>query len=61
MAGELVLSALRQIWIALAALKVDAALMGGIAIAAWNHVRNMRDVDSLVSVERLNDGLLLPI
>jgi hypothetical protein len=45
MAGELVLSALRHIWVALAALKVDAALMGGIAVAAWNHVRNTRDVD----------------
>lgn len=51
MAGELLLSSLLHIWAILARLKIDAALMGGIAVAAWNHVRNTRDVDLLVRVE----------
>ena len=51
MAGELLLSALRHIWAALGTLKIDAALMGGLAVAAWNHVRNTRDVDLLVRVQ----------
>ena len=33
MAGEILLSTLRHIWATLAALKIDAALMGGIAAA----------------------------
>lgn len=56
MAGELLLSALRHIWAALAALKVDTALMGGIAVAAWNHVRNTRDVDLLVRVKSSDEA-----
>lgn len=50
MAGELLLSTMRHIWATLAALKVDAALMGGIAVAAWRHLRNTRDVDVLIGV-----------
>src|SRR5437879_38926 len=55
MAGELLLSALRHVWTTLAALKIDMALMGGIAVAAWNHIRNTRDVDLLVSVDPSNE------
>jgi hypothetical protein len=51
MAGELLLSTLRHVWSTLAALKINAALMGGIAVAAWHHLRNTRDVDLLVGVE----------
>lgn len=50
MAGELLLSTLRHVWTALGALEIDAALMGGIAVAAWNYLRNTRDVDLLVGV-----------
>src|SRR5438045_3645045 len=59
MAGELVISALKHIWATLAALKVDAALMGGIAVAAWNHIRNTRDVDLLVGVSPSDEERLL--
>ncbi len=59
MAGELLLSALRHVWVTLAALKVEAALMGGIAVAAWNHIRNTRDVDVLVGVRRSDEEQLL--
>ena len=53
--GQLVLSALKHIWATLAALKVEAALLGGIAVAAWNHIRNTRDVDLLVGVEQSDE------
>jgi len=51
MAGELLLATLRHVWAALTALQLDMALMGGIAVAAWHHLRNTRDVDLLVAVE----------
>ncbi len=50
MAGELLLSTLRHVWATLAALKIDVALMGGIAVAAWHYLRNTRDVDLLVGM-----------
>ena len=50
MAGELLLATLRHVWASLNALKLDMALMGGIAVAAWHHLRNTRDVDLLVAV-----------
>jgi hypothetical protein len=59
MAGEYLLSALRQVWATLAVLKIDVALMGGIAVAAWKHVRNTRDVDLLVGVRRSEADKLL--
>ncbi|HEY3965812.1 MAG TPA: hypothetical protein VGM05_14735 [Planctomycetaceae bacterium] len=59
MAGELLLSALRYLWATLAALQVDAALMGGIAVAAWNHIRNTRDVDLLVGVRQSDEDQFL--
>jgi hypothetical protein len=59
MAGELLLSALRHVWATLAALKIDMALMGGIAVAAWQHLRNTRDVDLLVSVQHVGEQELL--
>src|SRR5258708_7261483 len=51
MAGGLLLSSLRHILAILSGLRINAALMGGIAVAAWNHVRNTRDVDLLVRVK----------
>jgi hypothetical protein len=59
MAGDFLLSALRRVWATLGALKVDMALMGGIAVAAWNHIRNTRDVDLLVGVKRSDEEGLL--
>ncbi len=59
MAGEILLSALRQALATLAALNVDMALMGGIAVAAWNHVRNTRDVDLLIGLKRCDEDKLL--
>ena len=59
MAGELLLSALRHIWATLASLKIDTALMGGIAVAAWNHIRNTRDVDLLIRVNPSDEAELV--
>ncbi|MFN0056785.1 MAG: hypothetical protein ACKV0T_31965 [Planctomycetales bacterium] len=59
MAGELLLATVRHVWAALKALHVDAALMGGIAVAAWQHVRNTRDVDVLVGVRPPDDPQFL--
>jgi hypothetical protein len=49
--ADLVLRALREIWTALEELGIAAALMGGLAVSAWKHVRATRDVDLLVSIE----------
>ena len=57
--GRILLSALRHIWVTLAALKVEVALMGGIAVAAWHHIRNTRDVDLLVDVNPADEQELL--
>ena len=59
MASDFLLSALRQVWATLGALKIDMALMGGIAVAAWSHMRNTRDVDLLVGVKRSDEDKLL--
>src|SRR6476661_2189597 len=59
MAGELLLSALRHVWATLKSLNIDMALMGGIAVAAWQHLRNTRDVDLLVGVQPSRENELL--
>jgi hypothetical protein len=50
MPGEVVLKALRHVWLTLESLKVPAAVMGGIGLAAWKHIRATRDIDLLVSI-----------
>ncbi|MBI3467393.1 MAG: nucleotidyl transferase AbiEii/AbiGii toxin family protein [Planctomycetes bacterium] len=51
MAGNVVLGALRHLWLTLQGMNVPAAVMGGIALSAWEHVRATRDVDLLIGVE----------
>jgi hypothetical protein len=48
----MVLAALRQVWTALEPLDIPIAVMGGLAVSAWGHLRNTQDVDVLVGVER---------
>jgi hypothetical protein len=50
MAAEVVLRALQRAWVSLEPLHVPMAVMGGLALAAWKHVRATRDVDLLVGV-----------
>ena len=47
MAGETLSAALAHVWKTLKALNAKAALIGGMAVAAWKHARNTRDVDYL--------------
>jgi hypothetical protein len=50
MAGETVLRALRHAWLTLEPLELPVALMGGLALAVWKHVRATRDVDLLLGI-----------
>lgn len=59
MAGSVVLNALQHVWKTLSALNVPMAVMGGIALAAWEHVRATQDVDLLVGVEHQKAEALL--
>jgi hypothetical protein len=48
MAGEFVLRTLAHVWAALAPARLPVAVMGGLALAVWKHVRATRDVDLLI-------------
>lgn len=50
MAAEVVLKALKHVWVSLQPLHTPMAVMGGLALAAWRHVRATRDVDLLIGV-----------
>lgn len=50
MASEGVLGTLRAGWAALASVEVPKALIGGLALTAWNHARYTRDADVLVAI-----------
>src|SRR5207249_1088754 len=50
MAANVVLSALKHVWSLLGSLQIPQAVMGGLALAVWNHVRATRDVDLLVGL-----------
>jgi len=60
MAGKAVLEAVRHIWLTLKSVEVPAAVAGGIALAAWKHVRATKDVDLLLGVGRRDADRLLP-
>jgi hypothetical protein len=51
MPGEAVLQTLRCAWIALEPLKLPMAVIGGVALSAWNHIRYTRDADLLIGVD----------
>jgi len=51
---EAVLQSLRHVWLALDPLKAPMAVMGGLALATWKHVRATRDVDLLVELGENN-------
>ena len=50
MAAEVLLKALKHVWVSLEPLQAPMAVMGGLALAAWRHVRATRDVDLLIGV-----------
>jgi hypothetical protein len=51
MATEAALATLDHVWRALEPLGHPMALMGGISLAAWNHIRATRDVDLLLAAD----------
>lgn len=51
MAGEGVLATLRAGWNALSSIAAPKAVIGGLALTAWNHARYTRDADVLVAIE----------
>lgn len=51
MPPEVVLTTLKHAWTILEELNVPMAVMGGIALSAWKHVRATQDVDLLIGVE----------
>ena len=59
MPGEIVLSALKQVWLALEKLGLPRALMGGVALSAWERVRATQDVDVLVDLQGMEPDRFL--
>jgi hypothetical protein len=59
MLGEAVAGALRQAWAAVGDLGLPAAVMGGIALSAWRHPRNTRDVDLLIGISSTDPDTIL--
>jgi hypothetical protein len=57
--AEVVLRALGNVWQTLTPLDVPMAVMGGIALSVWKHVRATRDVDLLLAVEQSHVDRLL--
>jgi hypothetical protein len=51
MPGEIVLQSLRHVWQTLRPLDIPMAVVGGLALAAWKHVRATRDIDLLLGVD----------
>ncbi|MBM4070169.1 MAG: hypothetical protein FJ271_14630 [Planctomycetes bacterium] len=51
MAAEVVLKTLEHVWNVLSQLPVRKALMGGLAVAFWKHLRLTQDVDILIAVD----------
>jgi hypothetical protein len=58
-ATEAALATLEKLWTVLEPLGHPLAVMGGISLAAWGHLRATRDLDLLIAVdaEALNDVL----
>jgi hypothetical protein len=51
MPSEGVLAALRHAWLALEPLNLPMAVIGGVALSAWNHARYTRDADLLIGID----------
>jgi hypothetical protein len=51
MTGKQVLNVLTHVWTILADTGVPAAVMGGVAVAAWRRIRATHDVDLLIDLD----------
>src|SRR5262245_10643807 len=61
MASDIVLASLNRAWVSLLPLNVPMALMGGLALAVWKHVRFTQEVDLLLGLEagKVTDAVIL--
>lgn len=59
MPADAVLRTLRHVWLTLRPLEVPVAVMGGLALAAWKHVRATQDVDLLLGIRQSDPSYLL--
>jgi len=59
MPAEALLSTLRHVWRTLQPLNLPMAVMGGLALATWKHVRATRDIDLLLGIGETELNLLL--
>jgi hypothetical protein len=61
MATEAALATLDHVWGVLAPLGHPMALMGGISLAAWSHIRATRDVDVLIAMDAAQIASILKV
>ena len=59
--ADLVLSALEQLWRALQPLRLPMAVMGGLAVSFWKHVRATQDVDILVGLAAEEESTVIAV
>ena len=59
MAAEEIVATVREAWGVLNELHVPAALMGGLALTHWGHVRSTQDVDLLIALGGARTSSLL--
>lgn len=59
MPGDVVLRVLAHVWRVVTSLNVPAAVMGGIAVSAWKHIRATHDVDLLVALDEARSSEIL--
>lgn len=59
MAGEGVIATLRHAWVTLEPLQLPMAVIGGLALSAWNHARYTRDADILIGIDETNVNAVL--
>lgn len=51
MPGEIVLQTLRHVWQTLKPMDVPMAVVGGLALAAWKHIRATKDIDLFLEID----------
>lgn len=61
MPGEGVIATLRHAWQTFEPLNVPMAVIGGLAISAWNHIRYTRDADLLIAIDDLEIDRVLEL
>ena len=59
MFGDTLARSLRETWAVVAEMGRPAAVMGGIALSAWLHPRNTRDIDLLIGVDGTDPDAIL--